>query len=164
MLENLIYKHKCVGKDKKLFVLYKLKTMKNSLSLFNERKRRNDLIFGKLKKDPRIIKNRKFLRRYFIDELPQIINIIKGDMTILGLRAVSEEGFEDMPQNLKQKYIKFKPGLIAIHYLYNANNFKDFYKRREKYLDEKISKGIISDIGYMARLIFRFLNGSFTGR
>lgn len=85
----VIFRQARVGKDGKEFCMYKFRSMcvdaeskRKDLLDFNER---GDLIF-KIKKDPRITRVGKVIRKTSIDELPQLINIIKSDMSIVGPR------------------------------------------------------------------------------
>jgi len=75
----MFYKQKRIGKMGKEFTIYKLRTMYENASCA-------PVISGK--KDPRITKVGKFLRKFSIDELPQVYNILKGDMSFVGPRAV----------------------------------------------------------------------------
>lgn len=95
-----------LGKDQKKFVIYKFRTLVIDQTQGNKR-----VISGK---DSRITKVGGFLRRTSLDELPQLINILKGDMSIIGPRPVLEE--EWMPfQNRKgyDKRFAVRPGLCC---------------------------------------------------
>ncbi len=79
----VIFKQQRVGKDGKLFTSYKLRTMRKGTE--NNREKAGE------KDDPRITKVGKFLRKLRIDEIPQLLNVLKGDMSIIGPRALIEE-------------------------------------------------------------------------
>ena len=81
--ENAIYKQIRSGKDEKRIIIYKLRSMK-----INSEK---DGVSWASKDDPRITKFGKFLRKSRIDELPQLINVIKGDMTLIGPRPENHQ-------------------------------------------------------------------------
>ena len=67
---------------------------------------------GKILNDYRITKWGKLLRKYWIDEIPQIYNILRGDLKIIGLRPVSKEYFNELPEEVKRKRLTLKPGCI----------------------------------------------------
>ncbi len=91
-----------IGKNNKIFYLYKIKTMKSKKNF-----RDYGIAFNSQK---RILKIGSFLRKYKIDELPQILNILKGDMNILGFRPdIIEYSKYYMNSNL----ISIKPGLLS---------------------------------------------------
>jgi len=68
--------------------------------------------YGKPADNFRISRWGKFLRKYWIDEIPQIINIIKGEMKLVGCRPVSYSRFKEFPLEIQQERIKYKPGII----------------------------------------------------
>lgn len=83
----------------------------------------------KLKDDPRITKAGKFIRKYSIDELPQLINILKGDMTFIGNRPYLPREKEDMDKYYED-IIKTKPGLTGYWQVSGRSN-TTFKKRLE---------------------------------
>lgn len=84
-----IFKQTRIGIKGKPFTIYKFRTMvKNADKLFNKKVDKENLksfVFQE-KEDPRITKSGKFLRKTSLDELPQLINILKGDMSLIGPR------------------------------------------------------------------------------
>ncbi len=84
-----IYSQKRVGKDGKIFTFYKFRSMcadaENQIEALLQRNEMEGPVF-KIKEDPRITRFGKFLRKSCIDELPQLINVLKGDMSIVGPR------------------------------------------------------------------------------
>ncbi len=85
----VLFKQKRVGKNGQLFDFYKFRSMvPNAEDLLKELAAANEVdgpVF-KIKEDPRITKVGKFIRKYSIDELPQLINVLKGDMSLVGPR------------------------------------------------------------------------------
>ena len=88
---------------------------------------------GKIKDDFRITFWGKYLRKFYLDEIPQLYNLIKGDISILGPRAVSKSFFDTYPENLKKIRVLHKPGFIPP---YVSLNFKPSLKN--VFLSEKI--------------------------
>ena len=103
------------GQDLKPFQIYKFRSMyKDADSKLKDLLKENEQTGHafKIKNDPRITKVGKFIRRVSIDELPQLINIIKGDMSIVGPRPILTWQMEECSQYEKQRLI-VKPGLTC---------------------------------------------------
>lgn len=127
MLANLLagdngpvfYSQKRYGKDGKAFQLYKYRSMvmgaerklKNYLKKNPEAKQEFDE-FKKLKNDPRVTPVGKFLRKTSLDEFPQFINILKGEMSLIGPRPVVLDEIKKYGKN-KDKFLSVKPGLTG---------------------------------------------------
>lgn len=113
---SIIYKQRRLGKDGKIFTIYKFRTMVSNaeevMKNFTKEQQEEFQTFFKLENDPRITKIGNLLRKTSLDELPQIFNIIKGDMAIIGPRPVVENEISKYG-NLKQKYLSVKPGLTG---------------------------------------------------
>ena len=112
----VIYKHYRLGKNGKVIGVYKFRTMvKNADEVFRnftkEQKEEYEKFF-KLENDPRITRVGDFLRKNFLDELPQILNILKGEMSIIGPRPVVLDEIKKFG-NLKDKYLNVLPGLTG---------------------------------------------------
>jgi len=116
-----------VGGDGKLFKMYKFRSMiinahhllRNNLKfkkLYQEYKKGS----FKLKKDPRVTKIGKFIRKHSIDEIPQLINVLKGEMSIVGPRAYYPDELEDQQRKypytkkLVRKVLSVKPGITGL--------------------------------------------------
>src|SRR5690606_2286133 len=96
-----------VGYKNKTFSIWKFATMlKNSPNM------PGGLITTK--KDPRITPMGGFLRKTKINELPQLINILKGDMSFVGPRPVMQKSFEQYPPEIQKIIYNVKPGLTGI--------------------------------------------------
>ena len=113
---KVIFKHKRIGKNGKIIYLWKFRSMvSNAKEIMDnwskERKEEFEKNY-KLDDDERITKIGKFLRKTSLDELPQIINILKGDMSIIGPRPVVEKELEKFG-DYKDKFLSVKPGLTG---------------------------------------------------
>lgn len=95
---DIVFGHTRIGKNGKPIKIYKFRTMvKNSKEVFDnftEEQKREYYTNFKLDDDPRITKVGNFLRKTSLDELPQLFNIIKGDMSIVGPRPIVEKEIE----------------------------------------------------------------------
>lgn len=112
----VIFSHKRIGKNGKEFNMYKFRSMyenaEEMIENFNEEQKREWQENFKLENDPRITKMGNFLRRTSLDELPQIVNIIKGDLSIIGPRPIVDEELEKYGKN-KKKFLSITPGLTG---------------------------------------------------
>lgn len=140
---NVFYKHKRIGHMNKDIYIYKFRSMTNKYKTFDEfyqtlsdeQKQEWDENF-KLENDPRITKIGKFIRKTSLDELPQIINILKGDMSIIGPRPVVNDEIEKYG-NQKAKFLSIKPGLTG-YWAANgrsATTYEDRIKLELYYID-----------------------------
>lgn len=115
---KVFYKHKRIGKDGEYIYLYKFRSMysdsKERLEeLLKDPKVRKEWEENyKLDNDPRITKIGDILRKTSLDELPQLLNILNGDMSIVGPRPVIEDELEKYGSN-KQKFLSVTPGLTG---------------------------------------------------
>lgn len=126
---EIFYVQQRVGKGGRHFGLLKFATMlKNSPNMTTGT--------VTVKDDPRILPLGHFLRKTKINELPQLINILKGDMSIVGPRPQAQRCFLAFPQDVQEEIIKVHPGLSGVgsiifrdeeNLLHSADNQVDFY-------------------------------------
>jgi len=100
-----VFKQERAGKDGKPFVFYKFRTMRVDVDPFGPSPKLGD--------DPRLTKVGKFLREYSLDELPQLLNILKGDMSIVGPRPLYLLQIPEWSER-QQKRLCVKPGLTGL--------------------------------------------------
>lgn len=112
----IFYAHKRIGKNGKLFNIYKFRTMvinaEEVLKNMNEEMKKEFEKNFKLDNDPRITPVGKILRITSIDELPQLINILTGEMSIVGPRPIITDELKKYGENAK-KLVTVKPGLTG---------------------------------------------------
>ena len=101
----IIFKQKRAGKNSKPFVFYKFRTMKADVEPFGAS--------PKSGRDPRLTKVGKFLREYSLDELPQLFNVLKGDMSIVGPRPLYISQIPEWNERQKKRLL-VKPGLTGL--------------------------------------------------
>ncbi len=132
----LFYEQLRYGKNGKIFRLYKYRSMcigadeklKEYLAS-NEEARKEFKKTHKLQNDPRITKIGNFLRKTSLDELPQMINILKGDMSFVGPRPVVEKEVEEYGEK-KEKFLSVKPGLTG-YWQVNGRSNTTYEERME---------------------------------
>ena len=112
----VFYAHKRIGKNGKEIRILKFRSMVSNadelIKHFSPEQMEEYKRNFKLENDPRITKMGKFLRKTSLDELPQLINIIKGELSIIGPRPVVMEELEKY-QNNKNKFLSITPGLTG---------------------------------------------------
>ncbi|EOU2000534.1 sugar transferase [Clostridium perfringens] len=102
--ESGFFKQNRVGKDGEVFQIVKLKSMRNIKGITT-----TVTVDG----DPRITPIGKFIRKTKIDELPQLYNVLIGDMSFVGPRPDVEELINLLPNNEKQVYLSIRPGITG---------------------------------------------------
>ncbi len=100
-----IFKQERAGKNGKPFIFYKFRTMKTDVDPFGSSPKTGD--------DPRLTRVGKFLREYSLDELPQLFNILKGDMSIIGPRPLYVSQMAEWDERQKKRLL-VKPGLTGL--------------------------------------------------
>ena len=129
----IIFVHRRVGKNGKMFGLYKFRTMVNNaeemIQNFTVKQMEEYKRSYKLQEDPRVTKVGKILRRTSLDELPQVINILKGDLSIVGPRPVITEEVEKYGED-KEKLLSVTPGLTG-YWVANSNKNTTYEERIE---------------------------------
>jgi lipopolysaccharide/colanic/teichoic acid biosynthesis glycosyltransferase len=113
---------------------------------------------GKPANDFRVTPWGKIFRKYWIDELPQLYNILKGDMKLVGVRPVSKRYFDDIPKELQSLRIKQKPGCIPPYVSLNRGGDLQSVQNAEKeYLLEKQRNPLFTDLKYFFKAIYHIV-------
>lgn len=132
----IIFKQERVGKNFKKFYLYKFRTM-----IIEAEKKGSSITTAN---DPRITKIGKFLRKFKLDEFPQLINVLKGDISFVGPRPELEK-FVDIFKNDYRDILRIKPGITdyaSICYKDENELIKDKENPEKYYINEILPKKI----------------------
>ena len=114
---SIIYRQVRVGKDGRHFQFYKFRSMHENAdrikAALNQQNQSSDGVIFKMKRDPRVTRIGRFIRRYSIDEMPQLFNVLAGDMSLVGPRPplpdeVTQYTLED------RKRLHVMPGITCI--------------------------------------------------
>ena len=145
-----IVRLKRIGLHNEIISIYKFRTMHPYSEFIQEEVYKKNSLdeSGKLKDDFRKTNWGKVLRKLWLDELPQIINWIQGDVTLVGVRALSEHYFSLYPKDLQELRVKFKPGIIPPYYADMPNNFEEILESERIYLLKKKEKPFSTDFKY----------------
>ena len=138
---KIFFSQERCGKNNKKFPMYKFRSMvSNAEELLEELMEQNEMdgpVF-KIKEDPRITKVGKFIRKTSIDELPQLFNILKGDMTIVGPRPAIPHEVAEYNDYQKQRLL-VKPGLTCIWQVSGRNSigFDEWVEMDLEYIEKR---------------------------
>jgi len=133
-----IFKQERAGKEGSPFVFYKFRTMNADTNPFGQSPKTGD--------DPRLIKIGKFLREYSLDELPQLFNVLKGDMSIVGPRPLYVSQISEFSDYHKKRLL-VRPGLTGLSQIYGRSSLTEkttldleveYVKKQNFWLDIKI--------------------------
>ena len=114
-----------VGYNKRIFRLYKFRTMVvNAMALQNQLQARNEAdgpVF-KIRNDPRVTRFGSFLRRTSIDELPQLFNVLKGDMSLVGPRPLPIRDYRGFNKDWQRRRFSVMPGITCLWQISGRND------------------------------------------
>ena len=137
----IFFSQKRVGKNGELFDMYKFRSMVVNAEELKEKLEQQNEGYGpmfKMKDDPRVTKVGRFIRKTSLDELPQLWNVLKGEMSLVGPRP-------SLPKEVKQfedwmyKRLTVRPGLTCYWQVSGRNNigFEEWMRLDNKYVDER---------------------------
>ena len=135
----VLYKPERVGKDGKKFILYKFRSMRVDSGTIHATTLRND---------PRIFPFGSFLRISKLDETPQLINILKGEMSVIGPRPEDKINADKQYVGKYRDILKVKPGLSSPASLYDYM-FGELYKDETLYVKEFLPKKLELELYYV---------------
>ena len=156
---RVIYKHRRVGMYGREIVIYKFRSMvddaeKIAKHLSPQQKAEMEREY-KLDKDPRVTRVGDFLRRSSLDELPQLVNIIHGELSLVGPRPVTKAELLKYTDEQRVKFLSVKPGLTGYWQAYARNNATySSGKRQEMELFYVDHAGIWFDIRILFRTVY----------
>jgi len=151
----VLFKQKRVGQNGKEFYIYKFRTMHQDaearlqeLLKYNET---NELMF-KMTKDPRITSIGKFLRKYSLDEFPQLINVLKGEMSLVGFRPPIPR---EVAQYKRWHHLRFKgmPGLTGPWQVSGRSSIKNFDTVVELEIDYNFNWSLLKDFAILFKTV-----------
>jgi lipopolysaccharide/colanic/teichoic acid biosynthesis glycosyltransferase len=139
-----------IGKNGKIIKVHKLRTMHPFSEYLQEYVyNRNELQEGgKIKNDFRVSPEGRIFRKFWIDEIPMLINIFKGEMKLVGVRPLSKHFYSLYDEDLQQKRIKNKPGFIPPFYVDLPKTMSEIMESERKYLELYDKSPFITDVKY----------------
>lgn len=154
-----LIKMKRTGKSGKPIYIYKLRTM------FPYAEYLQEYMFlkyklqkgGKIKNDFRVLPQGNFLRRLWIDELPQLYNLFKGEIKLIGPRAITSHYFSLYPKDAQNLRMQVKPGLIPPFYVDMPHTFKEIMESECKYINKYLKSPLLTDIEYFFKAVYNII-------
>jgi exopolysaccharide biosynthesis polyprenyl glycosylphosphotransferase len=137
----LFFQQERVGLNKRRFRMYKFRTMVLHAEQMMARLESLNEVSGpvfKIKNDPRITPVGKFLRRASIDELPQLLNVLKGDMSLVGPRPLPVRDYEGFNQDWQRRRFSVRPGITCLWQVAGRSSipFEQWMRLDLQYVDE----------------------------
>ena len=112
---------------------------------------------GKFADDFRITTEGKIFRKFWLDELPMVYNLLKGDMKIFGVRPLSSHYFNLYSEELKNKRIKHKPGLIPPFYADMPKTLEEIQESELRYLESYQKRPLRTQLRYFRKATYNIL-------
>tara|TARA_B110000008_G_scaffold271107_1_gene302167 strand:+ start:5355 stop:6266 length:912 start_codon:yes stop_codon:yes gene_type:complete len=156
---GFLIKLKRVGKHGKLISVYKFRTMSPYSEYLQEHvfQKNNLQKGGKLKDDFRISAEGRILRKFWIDELPMIFNLLKGEMKLVGVRPLTKHYFSLYTKELQVLRVKTKPGLIPPFYVDNPETLEEIIASEIKYLKAYEERPYYTDFIYFFKSLHNII-------
>ncbi|GAA4457340.1 hypothetical protein GCM10023189_27860 [Nibrella saemangeumensis] len=148
-----------VGQSGRPFRVYKIRTMHPYSEYLQEYMHQlNGLeAGGKFKDDFRIIAPGRFMRKYWLDEIPMFINLLKGDIKLVGVRPLSSQYFNLYPEAAKQERIRHKPGLFPPYYADLPQTFDEIVDSELRYLRAYSQAPLRTDGRYLLKILYNII-------
>jgi exopolysaccharide biosynthesis polyprenyl glycosylphosphotransferase len=158
----VLFQQERIGLNKRRFLIFKFRTMvRNAEKMMAELESYNEVsgpVF-KIKNDPRITPIGKILRRTSIDELPQLFNVLKGDMSLVGPRPLPVRDYEGFSEDWQRRRFSVRPGITCLWQVCGRSSlpFEQWMKLDLQYMDEW---SLWLDIKILAQTVSAVLKGS----
>jgi exopolysaccharide biosynthesis polyprenyl glycosylphosphotransferase len=126
----VIFRQRRAGKHGKPFVMYKFRSMANDAEMRQAELEPFNQMHGpvfKVEADPRITPFGRWLRRTSFDELPQLVNVLMGDMSLVGPRPLPLYEVEKFENTAQRRRLSVKPGLTCLWQISGRNQVRDFH-------------------------------------
>lgn len=151
-----VIKLRRIGKNGKYFNVYKLRTMHPYAEYLQKYVYDKNSLQdgGKIKNDFRVTTLGRLMRKFWIDELPMFLNVFKGQMKIVGVRPLSEHYFSLYSEEVRQRRIKFKPGLVPPFYVDMPVELDEIMASEMRYLDLYEKSPFKTDVRYFFKAFY----------
>lgn len=148
-----------VGKNGKIIKVFKMRTMhpySEYLQDFLVAENGYD-DKGKPKDDWRVTRWGAFARKLWLDEAPQILNVLKGEMKLVGVRPLSKYRFSELPEDMQKARVKYKPGCFPPYVALNMPDQEGNIEAERIYLRDKEKHPYTTDIRYLWKAVSNIL-------
>ena len=159
---TVFFQQKRVGLNKREFTMFKFRTMVPAAESIQEKLAHLNEMTGpafKIKNDPRITPLGRILRKTSIDELPQLFNVLKGDMSLVGPRAMSVRDYQFFSEDWQRRRFSVPPGITCLWQIHGRNTipFEQWMVLDMQYIDKW---SLWLDLEILLRTIPAVLKGS----
>ena len=139
-----IVKLRRIGKDGRRFNIYKLRTMYPYAEYLQKwmYEQHNLDKQGKIANDFRITRVGRWLRRWWIDELPNLWNLVRGEMKLVGVRPLSEHYYSLYRPEVQEARVKYKPGLLPPFYVDKPSTLEEIQESEMRYIEACDKDGV----------------------
>jgi lipopolysaccharide/colanic/teichoic acid biosynthesis glycosyltransferase len=158
---NLFYRWRVVGQAGKPFLSYKFRSMVHNADDLKAGLEASNEMTGpvfKMNCDPRVTRPGRWMRRYSLDELPQLYSVLKGDMSLVGPRPPLVSEYQRFTSFQKQK-LQVKPGITCLWQVSGRNQVKDF----DEWVRLDLEYIRRWSLGLDAKILFRTMVAVFSG-
>jgi len=154
-----LFKMRRIGKNWNPIYVYKFRTMHPYAEYLQDYilKMNGYSDVGKPAEDFRVTSWGKFFRKYWLDELPQLINVFKGEMKIVGIRPISDRFLKEFPEDLLKLRFKHKPGCIPPYVALRKQGVSAYIESDRIYLLALEKHPYTTDIKYFTKAIYNIL-------
>jgi exopolysaccharide biosynthesis polyprenyl glycosylphosphotransferase len=125
----IIFRQQRSGKNGKPFTMYKFRSMRSDAEMQRDELIRYNVMSGpvfKLEQDPRVTRVGRLLRKFSLDELPQLFNVFKGEMSLVGPRPLPIYEVEQFASTAQRRRLSMKPGITCLWQVSGRNEVTDF--------------------------------------
>ena len=125
----VVFRQSRSGKNGKPFTMYKFRSMRSDAEMVRDELMRFNVMKGpvfKVENDPRVTPIGRFLRKTSLDEFPQLLNVLKGDMSLVGPRPLPIYEVEQFASTAQRRRLSMKPGLTCLWQVSGRNQVTDF--------------------------------------
>ena len=147
---KFIVKLKRIGYRGELINIYKLRTMLPYSELTQQYYLSKIPILpsGKMSADPRVSKFGQFLRKHWLDEIPQLFQVFCGTVRLVGLRPIGATFLSKYPEDLRITRHKYLPGILPVTANLSVTTLDEIFEAERKYLEEKRHQPHLTDLKY----------------
>lgn len=156
---NPLIRLRRVGKNGKMIGVYKFRTMhpySEYLQDFVLRLNGYD-DKGKPANDFRVTQWGKMIRKVWVDEMPQLLNVLKGEMKLVGVRPLSRVRFNQFPEDMQSERVNYKPGCFPPYVALNMPNDSDNIEAERIYLADLKKHPHTTDLKYLTKAVYNIV-------
>lgn len=148
-----------IGRNGKVIYVYKMRTMHPYSEFLQEYvyTMNNLAEGGKFSNDFRVSTLGRYMRKLWIDELPMLLNVLRGDLKIVGVRPLSQQYYELYDDELKALRIKSRPGLIPPYYADLPSTLDEIQASEKRYLEAYFRQPFLTDLRYFRKAMYNIV-------